>query len=131
MNFIGHHECSKTTQSLFNEDGTMRSAGTKACLIKTLKEETKVVSVPDLSREQRQTVVVMDATYVVRRWSFHNDETFGAIARLYKNNLIKDVPAGTSILHFCCDWYSSQGCSRSVSSIELLTHRSFSFVSTN
>ena len=104
VNFIGHHECSKTPQSLQRRRNHEVSGFTKACLIKTLKEDTKVVSVPDLPREQRKTPVVVDAMYVVRRWLFHNDETYGAIARRYKNNLIKDVPAGTSIVHFCCDW---------------------------
>ena len=98
-------------QSLFNEDGIMRLAGTMACLIKTLKEKTKVVSVPDLQREQRKTAVVEDAMYAVRRWSFHNDETFGVIARRYTNNLVKDVPA---IIHFCCDRCNSPNLNSSV-----------------
>ena len=87
-------------QPQFNKDGTMRSAGTKVSPIKTLKEKTKVVSVPDLQREKRKTAVVVDDMYAVRFWSFHTDETFGVIARPYNNNLIKYVPA---IVHFCCD----------------------------
>ena len=30
VNLIGNHECSKTPRPLFNEDGTMRAAGTNA-----------------------------------------------------------------------------------------------------
>ena len=30
VNFIGNNECSKNPPSLYNEDGTMRAAGTKA-----------------------------------------------------------------------------------------------------
>ena len=65
----------------------------------TLKKEINVVSVPDLPKEQRKTTVVVDAINAVRRWSFHKDEQFGAIATRYKNNLIQDVPAGTSVIH--------------------------------
>ena len=44
VNFIGKHECSKVPPSLFNEDGTMRAAGTKSSLVKILKEETEVTT---------------------------------------------------------------------------------------
>ncbi len=107
VNFIGTHECSKQPPSLFSDDGTMRAPGTKASLAKALKEETKVSSVPHLPQDQRKTAVVVDAMYAVRHWSFHKDETFGAIARRYQHNLLADVPDGTDIIHFCCDRYSS------------------------
>ena len=106
VDFIGNHECSKIPQSLFNGDGTMRSAGAKANLVKTLKEETKVVSSPCLPKEHRKTAVVVDAMYAIRRWTFHKEEPFGSIATRYRNNLIQDVPAGTIIIHFCCDRYN-------------------------
>ena len=98
VDFIGNHECSKIPQSLFNGDGTMRSACAKANLVKTLKEETKVVSSPCLPKEHRKTAVVV---YAIRRWTFHKEEPFGSIATRYRNNLIQDVPAGTSIIYFC------------------------------
>ena len=67
--------------------------------VHTLKEEINVVSAPDLPKEQRKTTLVVVAIYAARRWSFHKDEQFGAIATRYKNNLIQDEPAGTSIIH--------------------------------
>lgn len=44
--------------------------------------------------------------HAIRQWSFQQEETFGAIARRYKHNLLNDVPPGTEIIHFCCDRYS-------------------------
>ena len=107
VNFIGNHECSKTPPSLFNEDGTMRGAGSKASLVKVLREETGVRAVPNLPQQNLKTAVVVDAMFAVRRWSFHKDETFGAVARRYMNNLLTDVPTGTDIIHFCCDRYNA------------------------
>ena len=107
VNFIGNHECSKTPPSLFNEDGTMRAAGTKASLVKVMREETGVRAVPSLPQQNLKTAVVVDAMYAVRRWSFHKDETFGAVARRYRNNLLTDVPTGTDSIHFCCDRYNT------------------------
>ena len=48
--FIGKHECSDFPPSLFEEDGKMRS-GTKASLLKVLKEETKVATTPQLPED--------------------------------------------------------------------------------
>ncbi len=89
VNFIGNHECSKTLPSLvlFNDDGAMRAAGTP--------------------QEARKTAVVVDAMHAIRHWSFQKDDTFGAIAGCYKHNLLKDVPEGAEIVHFCCDRYSA------------------------
>ena len=106
INFIGTNECSKTPPSLFNEDGTMRAAGTKASLVKVLKEETKVNTATNLPQQQRKTAVIVDAMHAVRHWSFHKYETFGAISQRYRNNLLNDVPDGTAIIHFCCDRYN-------------------------
>ena len=103
VDFIGNHECSKIPQSLFSGDETMRSAGAKANLFKTLKEDTKVVSSPCLPKEHRKTAVVVDAMYPIPRWSFHKEEPFGSIGTRFRKNLIKDLPAGSSIIHFCCD----------------------------
>ena len=107
MNFIGNHGCSKTPASLFNEnDGTMRAAGTKASLVKVLIEETCVTAVPNLPDQNLKTAVVVDAIYAVCRWSFFKDETFGAVARLYRNHLPTDIPNGTDSIHFCRDRYN-------------------------
>ena len=48
VNFIGNHGCSNTPASLFNENGTTRATGTKARLVKVLREETCVTAVPNL-----------------------------------------------------------------------------------
>lgn len=104
FDFIGKHECSNSPPSLFKEDGSMRS-GTNASLVKVLKEETKVTCVSDLPQDDNKTAVVVDAMCAIRRWSFHKGETFEAIAERYTNLLLKDVPVGTEIIHFCCDRY--------------------------
>ena len=70
MNFIGKHECSKRPPYLFNEDRSMRSAGTKSTLVKALKEEIKVSSSPSLPPEERKTAVVVDAMYAIRHLVF-------------------------------------------------------------
>ena len=103
VNFIGNHGCSNTPASLFNENGTMRAAGTNASLVKVLREETYVTAVPNLPHQNLKTAVVVDAIYAVCRWSFLKDETFGAVARLYRNHLPTDIPNGTDSIHFCRD----------------------------
>ena len=106
MNLIGNHGCSKTPASLFNENGTMRAAGTKASLVKVLREETCVTAVPNLPHQNLKTAVVVDAIYAVCGGSFLNDETFGAVARLYRNHMPTDIPNGTDSIHFCRDRYN-------------------------
>ena len=105
VGFIGNHKCSVVPLSLFQEDGRMRT-GTKASLVKVLKEETKVACIPDLPTEDRKTAVVIDAMYAMRHWSFLKGEAFGTIAERYQRLLLNDVPAGTEIIHFCFDRYS-------------------------
>ncbi len=105
VDFIGNHECSDFPPSLFQEDGSMRT-GTKASLVKILKEETKVNSIPNLLQDGKKTAVVVDAMCAIRHWSFQKGELFGTIAEQYKSLLLNDVPAGTQIIHFCCDRYS-------------------------
>ena len=104
MNFIGNHGCSKTPASIFN--GTMRAAGTKASLVKVLREETCVTAVANLPHQNLKTAVVVDTIYAVCRWSFLKDETFGAVARLYRNHLPTDIPNGTDSKHFCRNRYN-------------------------
>ena len=84
----------------------MRAVGTKSSLVKTLKDETNVSCATELPTEERKTAVVVDAMHAIRQSSFQQEETFGAIARRYKHNLLNDVPPGTEIIHFCCDRYS-------------------------
>ena len=67
VNFIGNHECINTPPSLFNEDGTTSAAGTKANLVKVLREETVVSAVPNLPQHNLKTAVVVDAMYAFRR----------------------------------------------------------------
>ena len=43
-----------------------------------------------------KTAVVVDAMHAIRRWSFKTNETFRDIADRYKEQLLKDVPAGTA-----------------------------------
>jgi len=62
-NFIGNHECSQFSLSLFTDDGSMRSAGTKSTLVKSLKEETKVKTTTHLPLEPRKTAVIIDAMF--------------------------------------------------------------------
>ena len=51
VNLIGNHECSNTPPSLFNDDETMRAAGTNASPVKVLREETGVRAVPNLPQQ--------------------------------------------------------------------------------
>jgi len=51
---------------------------------------------------------VVDATHAMRRWSVNKNETFGDIADCYEKQLLKDVPVGRKIIHFCCDRYSER-----------------------
>ena len=98
VNLIGNHECSNTPPSLFNEDETMRAAGTNGSPVKVLREETGVRAVPNLPQQNLKTAV--------RRWFFHKDETFGA-AKRYRNHLPTDMPTGTYSIHLCYDRYTN------------------------
>ena len=53
-------------------------------MVKVVREEAGVSAVPDLPQQNLKSAVVVDA---VRRWSFHKDETIGAVARRYRNHL--------------------------------------------
>ena len=77
---------------IFNEDGTMRAAETNASPVKVLREETGVSAVPNMQQHILCTAVVVDAMHAVRRWSFHKDDTFGAVARRHRN-----MPADTRL----------------------------------
>ena len=48
----------------------------------------------------------MDAIYAVCRWSFLKDETFGAVARRYRNHLPTDIQNGTDSIHFYGNRYN-------------------------
>ena len=66
--------------------------GTKASLVKVLKEHTKVTIIQELPKDEQKTSVVIDAMYAIRHWSFQKGEAFGAIAERYQRLLLKDVP---------------------------------------
>ena len=70
-----------------------------------IREET-VSAVPNLLQHNLKTAVVVDAMYAVQCCSFPKDETFGAVARRYRNHMPTDIPTGTDIIHFCCDRYN-------------------------
>jgi len=76
INFVGEDECSKVPPALFNEDGSMRATRTESSLVKALKEETKIESVPHAPQVDRKRAVIVDAIYSIRHWSFGKDETF-------------------------------------------------------
>ena len=84
----------------------MRAAGTKASLVKVMREKAGVSAVPNLPQQNMKTAVVVDAIYAVRRWSFHKDEIFGAVARRYMNHLPTNIPTDTDSIHFGCDRYN-------------------------
>ena len=84
----------------------MRAAGTKASLVKVLREDTGVSAVPNLPQQNMTTTMVVDAIYTVRRWTFHKDETFGAVARRYRNHMPTDISTDMDSIHFGCDKYN-------------------------
>lgn len=87
--------------SLLNEDGTRRTAGTKANLVKALKDETQVNAFSDLPQGEMKTAVVIDVMYATRHWSFKKGETFRTIASRYWYNLLMSVTEDTQIIHLC------------------------------
>ncbi|KAJ3589116.1 hypothetical protein NHX12_009964 [Muraenolepis orangiensis] len=56
VDFIGNHECSNFPPSLFQEDGRIRT-GTKARLVKILKDDSKVTSIPDLPQDDKKNTI--------------------------------------------------------------------------
>ena len=71
-----------------------------------LNSEETLSAVPNLPQQNLKTAVVVDAMYAVQRWSFHKDETFGAVAQRYRNNMPTDIPTGTDSIHFCYNRYN-------------------------
>ena len=70
------------TPSLFGEDENIRYACTKASLVTSLKEETRVKMLligPKRSERRRRW------TCFVRHWTVYKDDTFGAVARCNKD----------------------------------------------
>ena len=61
--FIGNHECSSSPPSLFNNDGRMRSTGSKATLVKAILDQTKIHALEKLSHSNLKTAVVIDAMH--------------------------------------------------------------------
>ena len=54
----------------------MGAAGTKANLVKILKEETRVTTADLVPQGDWKTAVVVDATHAICRWSVKKSETF-------------------------------------------------------
>ena len=102
---IGEHECHKVPPSLFGEDGSMRTTGNKASLVKAVKDITHVKECTSIPSGDRKIAVVTDAMNMVRRLSFKEGETFGAVAQRYGEHLVNVGPPGTVSIHFCCDDY--------------------------
>ena len=103
--FIGNHECSSSPPSLFDDDGRMRSTGSNATPIKAIIEQTKIHTLEKLSQSTVKTAVVIDAMYLIRKLSFLPNENFAHVSDRYLKYLLKDVPDGSEIIHFCCDRY--------------------------
>ena len=92
----------------YYDQGQMRSTNTKSCLVATLKTETEVQSVEDISKPTYSTMrtsVVIDAMSVIRKWSFVKDTPFPDIADKYRRLLLSNLPKHTGSVHFCCDRY--------------------------
>ena len=65
---------------------SMRAAGTKASLVKVLREEAGVSAVPNLPQQNLKTAVVVDAITVHTRGSTPNSRTFeGFFENIFEN----------------------------------------------
>ena len=95
INTIGKYECSKFPPSLFGGTGKMRATGTKSSLVKGLMADTQTSCESTLPSPHMRTAVIVDATHVIRKLSFHKGESFAAIADRYKHHLLNDVPQNT------------------------------------
>ena len=83
-------------------------SGSKASLVKAIKDELGIQASSYLPSSQKQTAVVVDSMHVIRKWSFQKGETFEAVAHRYIRNMISSLPAETDALHICCDRYDPQ-----------------------
>ena len=63
VNFIGKHECSTTSPSLFTDDGTMRN---KIFSVSVLKDDTNISDISDLPVKNYKTAVIVDAMHMIR-----------------------------------------------------------------
>ena len=80
----------------------MRYTGSNATLIKAILEQTKIHTLEKLSQSTVKTAVVIDAMHLIRKLSFLPNENFSHVSDRY---LVKGVPDGSEIIHFCCDRY--------------------------
>ena len=103
--FFGNHECSLSSFFFFDDDGRMRSTGSKTTLIKAILEQKKIHTLEKLSQCTVKTAVVIDAMHLIRKLSFLPNENFAHVSDRYLKYLLKDVPDGSEIIHFCCDRY--------------------------
>ena len=83
----------------------MRSTGSKASLIKAILDQTKIHTLAIQSQSTVKTAVVIDDMHLIRKLSFLPNENFSHVSDRYLKYLLKDVPDGSEIIHFCCDRY--------------------------
>ena len=103
--FISNYECSSSPPSLFDDDGRMRSTGSKATLIKSTLEQTTIHILEKLSHSTVKTAVVIDAMHLIRKLTFLPNKNFAHVSDRYLKYMLKDVPDGSEIINFCCDRY--------------------------
>ena len=98
VKYIGSHECSNILQSLFDDNGNMRS-GNKAILVKTIKDDTKVGSEIKLPISAVHTVVIVDAMSMIRHLSFEKGDAFVDISR-FRQYIISNITQVTQSTDF-------------------------------
>ena len=59
----------------------------------------------DTCQSTVKTAVVIDAMHLIRKLSFLPNENFAHVSDRYLKYMLKDVPDGSEIIHFCCDLY--------------------------
>ena len=83
VKYIGSHECSNIPQSLFDENGKMRS-GNKAILVKAIKVDIEVGSEIELPISAVHTVIIVDVMSMIRRLSFKKRDAFMDISNRFR-----------------------------------------------
>ena len=68
-------------------------------------DDSKVKSMTELPEQSTNTAVIIDAMYVIHRWSFTPGETFQDVANRYLQTILHNIPLDTTSVHFCCDRY--------------------------
>ena len=99
VKYIGSHECSNILQSLFDDNGNMRS-GNKAILVKTIKYDTKVGSENKLPISAVHTVIIVDAMSMIRHLSFEKGDAFVDISNRFRQYIISNITQVTQSIDF-------------------------------